>query len=344
MQQVRSPETPFLPWLAAADRKNIAIVGICKNAGKTTLLNAVLKHYPDLKWGVLSTGRDGESTDTVFKTPKPRVQLTPGTIFCADAQSLEEHGSAIRILARTPWQRGGNRLYLASAITAIATEIGGPGTASAQSDCAVQMHKLGAEKVLIDGSLDRKSVVLSGSVDSLLLVAGASFGSIGEIIAELERLMTLAAIEPEPKLSAATRNKLRDSRELMLYAEGSWKPAGFTSLIGKEKELMELLANNPGITSLYIPGAYSAAQHHRLNEQLKGIKLLFRHPECLKLPSPELEAFLQKHRPHCLIPFKISAIMINSEGIGSDSHDAEQFRIKLRQAFPKVPLQDLMEL
>lgn len=343
MQRVKSREEPFLPWITAAEKKNIAIVGICKNAGKTTLLNAVLRHYPDIKWGVLSTGRDGESTDTVFRTPKPRVLLPAGTIFCADAISLEEHGSAISMLAKTPWQQAGKKLYLAKAMSDIATEIGGPGTAAAQSACAALMHSQGAQKVLIDGSLDRKSIAFSETVDSVILVAGASFGSINEIITELGRLQRLASISVDASLSPQTRYQLLQSKELMLKCDNNWISTGFNSLIGKEKELPELLARHPQSTALYIPGAYSATQHHRLHEHIKNLKLLFRHPECLKLNNRELETFLERHQAQCLVPFVIPAIMINSTGIGSASHDAELFRQRLREAFPKLELQDLME-
>ena len=45
--------------------KTIALVGISKNSGKTTLLNGILKLYPDISWGVMSTGLDGESRDRI---------------------------------------------------------------------------------------------------------------------------------------------------------------------------------------------------------------------------------------------------------------------------------------
>ena len=53
-------------WISRDDIRIIAIAGICKNAGKTSLLNAILGAKPDISFGVLSTGIDGEDLDTVF--------------------------------------------------------------------------------------------------------------------------------------------------------------------------------------------------------------------------------------------------------------------------------------
>ena len=55
---------------------------MAKNAGKTTALNYLLEEAMDegLRLGVTSTGRDGEGTDVVTGTDKPRVFLDTDTI------------------------------------------------------------------------------------------------------------------------------------------------------------------------------------------------------------------------------------------------------------------------
>ena len=58
--------------------KTISIVGMAKNAGKTTALNFLIEEAMDegVRLGITSTGRDGESTDLVTETEKPRVYLS----------------------------------------------------------------------------------------------------------------------------------------------------------------------------------------------------------------------------------------------------------------------------
>lgn len=57
--------------------KTLSIVGMAKNAGKTTALNYLIEEAIDegILLGVTSTGRDGESQDLVTGTEKPRVYL-----------------------------------------------------------------------------------------------------------------------------------------------------------------------------------------------------------------------------------------------------------------------------
>ena len=62
--------------------KTMSIVGMCKNAGKTTVLNWFLSHSPeDHVLGLTSIGRDGESTDVVTGTEKPSIFVPAGTLI-----------------------------------------------------------------------------------------------------------------------------------------------------------------------------------------------------------------------------------------------------------------------
>ena len=54
--------------------QSMSIVGMCKNAGKTTMLNWLLAHTGRRQiLGLTSIGRDGESTDVVTGTEKPSI-------------------------------------------------------------------------------------------------------------------------------------------------------------------------------------------------------------------------------------------------------------------------------
>ncbi|MBN2830448.1 MAG: hypothetical protein JXR56_09030, partial [Candidatus Cloacimonetes bacterium] len=53
----------------------VAITGLSKNAGKTSLLNWLIRSFPDYRYGITTTGRDGEEKDLVFGTDKPKVKV-----------------------------------------------------------------------------------------------------------------------------------------------------------------------------------------------------------------------------------------------------------------------------
>ncbi|MCK9309748.1 MAG: GTPase domain-containing protein [Candidatus Cloacimonetes bacterium] len=332
-----------MPWISEGCLDKLAIVGICKNAGKTTILNAIMQQHNGIKWGVMSTGRDGEVEDVLFKTPKPRVHIHPGSVFCADAKSMDAHGSAISLLKKTAWLSGGKPLWLARAESEIKTEIGGPQSVSAQIACANELLKLGAEKVIIDGSLDRKSIALSEDIDGLILAVGASFGNIAAIQNELLRLVNLAEIPCYTEASAKLRKTLLDSETIHLKTKGKWHNTGLKSLLGAEKQFAALLSDTANCSHIYIPSAFTSTTNARLGKQITQ-QLIFRHPECLKLPLTELESFVTKHHPLCLISIKIRAIALNANAVGASSVDADLLRKSMRSAFPHLELIDIMEI
>lgn len=331
-----------MPWISDDCWKKLAIVGICKNAGKTTTLNAILKHHNAFKWGVMSTGRDGEEEDVLYKTPKPRVHLNKGSIFCANALCMDAHGSAVTMLKKTAWQSGGKSLWIAKAEADLMTEIGGPQSVSAQVACANELLSQGADKVLIDGSLDRKSIALSDSLDAIILAIGASFGNLSSIQAELMRLLTLSSIPVMQDISASIRKRLLGSETVHVKHNGNWQDTQLKSLIGAEKQLVSLLHDTASPSHIYIPSAYTASINTRIAKHLK-LKIVFRHPECLKLPSQDLDTFIKAHHPQCLIPFNIKAITLNSHAVGASPLDADELRYNLRKHFPDLELIDTME-
>lgn len=327
--------------ISARAIRNIALVGISKNAGKTTLLNGILRAHPEFSWAVLSTGIDGETEDRVYKTPKPQVQLPPGCLFCCDATWLGFHGSAVTIL--TSKEYAGRLLYIARAEAFLDTQITGPSSVLHQNDVIRLMHRLGAKKVLIDGSLDRKSIALEDTIDMLILSVGASFGSTEQIIGELERLISLRDI-PVADLSKDERGRLKQSQTIMLKKKGRWRDTGISSLIRHEKMLIKLLELHP--ESLYLPTSLTDTVFEKLIKAFSEprLNLLFRHPECIKLSPALLSKLFGSCAISCLIPFKIRAFVLNSTAVGKDPVPADSFRSIIREAFPQETFIDLLEL
>jgi len=218
--------------------RNIALVGISKNSGKTSLLNAILAEFPDLDWAVMTTGIDGEEKDLVFKTHKPQVSLHPGMLFCCDAQSLDAHGSKIQVLSALSFS--GRKLFLAKVLHPLKTQITGPSSVNQQAKLIAQFRALGARKVLVDGSLDRKSIAMEETIDALILLVGASYGNVEQIIAELKRLIMLRDL-PQAKLSNYQFRRLKRSDEILIMHKTRWKRSKIKSLIRHEKQLLQLL-------------------------------------------------------------------------------------------------------
>ena len=314
---------PFEDWLPTA--KTIAIAGICKNAGKTTLLNSLLAAYPEFNWGILSTGIDGEETDTVFKHPKPRVHIPRSSLFICDTKTLNDHQSDVTILSKLA--HPSRPLWYAKAMTDLNTEITGPATVNAQDEAIRHLFSLGAQKVLVDGSLDRKSITHSQIVDDMILAVGASFGTLDEILDELERIRLLTRIPEFDEPSAY-------SETVMIKTDNEWIDTGLTTVIGHEASIKKLL--DAKAVQMMIPGALTSKSFQILKSRLAGLPLgiVVQHPDHLKLELSELQSLLRICPLKARLVFCIKGLALNSWAAGAKPQDASFYRSKIQSSFP----------
>ncbi len=320
--------------------KIFALVGISKNSGKTSVLNAILQSFPQYRWAVLSTGIDGEELDALFKTPKPQVSLAAGSLFVCDKESLKGGGSGIRLLGR--YEDVGRILYIACAERDIKVRITGPASVKSQRKIIRILQKEGADKVLVDGALDRKSIALDEGIDALILCIGASFGALPSIKEEIRRLVIMRDI-PLFEGSCYLRRRFAGSDELLKRLKGRWFQTGIKSVLGDEDGLQELFAQ--GVESLYLPTALTDAVFENYQSQLRHLKsLIIRHPQNLQLSLSNLNKLMKITRVQSLIPFKIKAFAINSTAIGAAQPAADEYRSEIRNSFPELEFIDIMEV
>ena len=178
--------------------QSMSIVGMCKNAGKTTMLNWLLSHTGRQQiLGLTSIGRDGESTDVVTGTEKPSIFVPAGTLI-ATAKDMIRLGDVTKEILVT---------------TGIPTPLGEVIILRARSDGYVQLREvsriffeLGATQSIIDGALGRKSLGARNVADGIVLCTGASYhmnmDKVIEDTANFCRLMDLPKAETLPPEAA----------------------------------------------------------------------------------------------------------------------------------------------
>lgn len=315
-----------------------AIAGICKNCGKTSLLNSLLIRFRTKKTGVLTTGRDGEEKDVVFGNPKPAVNLPRNTFFTSTSEIVEKHRSAVEVISKLPYHAANKQLWLMKSLREIETEIAGPASATDQIALASMMHKQGAELVFIDGSLDRKSVALHHRVKGVFLVIGSSYGSLEKITAELTRLVKLSYLAPYKDKNL---KEMRDN--VALYQQEIWVRTGHETLLGYELELCRLLKHS-GSSKLYLPGAVTDASLCTLLPALRAVEdIIVRHPLHLHINQANLDYLIAKHRVTCLTPFPVIAIAVNSWSVKGSHLDSKVLRDSIRKQFDTLPVIDIYE-
>src|SRR5665648_276861 len=123
--------------------KTLSIVGMAKNSGKTTALNYLIEEAIDenITLGITSTGRDGESSDLVTGTDKPKVFLETGTIVSVPTQLYELADAGLEILEMTKYSTAIGDLLLCRVAESGYVQIAGPVNTVAVSYTHLRAHE-----------------------------------------------------------------------------------------------------------------------------------------------------------------------------------------------------------
>ena len=156
--------------------KTLSIVGMCKNAGKTTVLNRLLSQIGcERVLGLTSIGRDGESTDVVTGTEKPGIYVPEDTLIATAKDMLSLCDITKEILDATGIPTPLGEVVILRARSAGWVQLAGPSIVSQLKTVADRFFALGAEQTIIDGALGRKSLGARSVADGIILCTGASY-------------------------------------------------------------------------------------------------------------------------------------------------------------------------
>jgi hypothetical protein len=155
---------------------SVIVVGTAKNVGKTTTVNALLRvaEDRDVKLGLTSIGRDGEAFDAVDDAPKPRIFVEAGTLVAA-GRALLPHVRGIDVIEQHEQSALGPIVFYRTSVPQH-VEISGAPTARAMRSVIDRLHMLGAERIIVDGAIDRVAVAATGN-DALIVATGMALAS-----------------------------------------------------------------------------------------------------------------------------------------------------------------------
>ncbi len=319
------------------DRMVIAITGLSKNAGKTSLVNWILKHYSVYRFGLTTTGRDGEDKDTVFGTEKPKVLIAKNTIFTTFADEIKRNPHCYEVLERTRYKAGGKDIWIVKAIMDTEAEIVGPASVTDQKEIIERLRILGASTIIIDGSLDRKAVLLNDSIQAMIIAAGANYGSIEMIVKELRRLQILKSIPVTKEFS--------DKTEFISLYKDEWITTNLMSLLGNEKRFLEL-CHEYYPDRIYIPGAITGKNWHNLGSYFLDFhgEIIIKHPFNLQLDLVNVKLMQEEMDIKTIYPFLMNAIAVNSSAINGNHVDSEGLASTIREYLPELPVVDILNI
>lgn len=166
---------------------SVSIIGMSKNAGKTTVLNKLIGELSERKMilGITSVGRDGESTDVLTITPKPEIFVPKGTLAATAKKLLPFCTATVEILYCTGIPTPLGEIIIIRTLSSGYIQIAGPSIIEQLKIVNELFKKYGANKILIDGALSRRSLCSTAVSDATILSSGASYSlDIDETVAD----------------------------------------------------------------------------------------------------------------------------------------------------------------
>jgi hypothetical protein len=340
------PSQSIAPALSEliAPVQRLALVGLAKNTGKTETLAAILKELAaqDTCVGVTSIGRDGEERDVIdARIEKPRIVLRAGSLVASTDALVRASGLAHERLVQTGVRTPLGEVVIARIAEPGAVEVAGPSSAADLREVSDAMIELGAEKVLIDGSIDRRAASSPAVADGLVMATGAVLSEeIEAVVSATKDAVDLVRLPAagSPRMDGSTgggEELLTLERGLVLNAE----PA----------EIAALLREHPHARMFRVDGALS----ERLLEGLLAARTERAGRELRIVVGDPTKVFLTRRGPdwyrrqglaiEVLQMIRLKAITVNPVAPQAHRFASRQLRELIEAAVGEVPVLDVLD-
>lgn len=238
---------------------SVSIIGMYKNAGKTTTLNHLLKEAKGkVSLGLTSIGRDGEDLDRVTATEKPKIYIEKGTVLATAKQCLFNSDITREIIKTTGINTPMGEIVICKALSDGYVDLGGPSVNSHLKLIREELLKLNAEIVIIDGALNRKSFASPAVTKATILSTGAALSNnMQKVIGETRHTVEILSLphEEDEKIISLAEEIFKKGRIGVIYKDYSIKVLDTLTALNAAKEITEVLTED--VSRIVIKGAVS---------------------------------------------------------------------------------------
>ncbi len=321
-----------------APYKSISIIGMCKNAGKTTVLNRILREARGRTLALTSIGRDGEDKDLVTGTKKPGIYVSQGTLLATASDLLLHRCDVTReILETTGISTPMGEVVLLRALSDGSIQLAGPSITDQLSGLREMFFRFGADQVIIDGALSRKTLCSRKVTEATILCTGASYSkSLDTVVEDTTfqcRLLTL----PETKEPQVLTMSGTDTRDTFLFDETG------TRMV---TNLENALRSSKSPRSVFFGGALSDFTLKPLlmsNAALDGLTFVVRDASKLLLKQDTFRKL--QHRGACLkVLDSVNLVALTVNPFSAyGSHFSKEELMSRMEACVDLPVIDVME-
>ncbi|GAB4280153.1 MAG: hypothetical protein Kow0029_24510 [Candidatus Rifleibacteriota bacterium] len=334
----------------------IAIIGMEKNTGKTTVLNRILSAKPALdSVAVTSIGFDGEEIDRVTGTNKPVIFVGRGTLVATAGSLLACCDTTREILACTGIHTALGEVVVFRALSDGYIRLAGPSITSQMKDLVDILRALGAKKVFIDGAAARKSSAAIDAADACILATGGALSpSIEEVANQTAfsaKLLTLPETSLPPKVLAEFEAVAQNG-----FDQWSESPENLCIALHEDSDpiilgsslddsTIDRAADNSVNCWLFFKGLLScrfAELFLQKTRMLTGLKIVAGNGTNFFLRLEQFNEFMRRGASfEVLHSGKLKAITINPTSPAGWSLDSAKLKQKLKQ-LTSVPVYDVI--
>ncbi len=257
------------------EKNSYAIIGNSKNAGKTTVLNRLIKDCikKNKVAGISSIGWDGEIVDRVYKTEKPAVIAPKGTFVATCKQLLPISSSLFKIHLDTSIETILGSIYIIEALNELKVEIVGPRDLNSCKKLISKLLYL-SDYLFLDGALNRSSSASSLITDGFILsIVYPGTESLIEfeksILLFYEKYKKFRILEKE-KVNIDL-NKLLEKNLVTVGFENNFQFLDFENPIHNEEKILNL-GKKP--SWIYLPGALTDLTFEKLSSIFVDIDII----------------------------------------------------------------------
>ena len=326
--------------------KTLSIVGMAKNAGKTTALNYLIEEAIDegIVLGVTSTGRDGESQDLVTGTEKPRVYLEEDMLVAVPTLLYDLADAGLEVVKKTKYSTAIGELLICRVKDAGYVQVAGPVINAEQKLLCRDMMELGCSLILIDGAIDRKSIASPDTSDAIILSTGAvlsrKLNKVVEETAHVVNLYRTPELEEGVIRDAITENNF-DDKIMLVDGDGKIRKLDLITGLGAAKEINGAIDEDTRY--IYIPGAFTNSVISDISlKNLKQVQFVLKDPTKIFVSAMDWGIFRKKgFRASVLKNIEIAAITVNPWAPAGYTFDNRHLLEEMQKAIPDIPVIDV---
>ncbi|MEJ5273714.1 MAG: hypothetical protein WH035_06255, partial [Spirochaetota bacterium] len=242
------------------ESKSYAIIGNSKNAGKTTVLNKLIKDISDEKKrsAVSSIGWDGEIVDRVYKTEKPAIIIPKKSFVATCKELLPINSSLFKIHEDTCIETILGSIYIVEALHDMKVEVVGPRDLRSTKNLIDNLKKY-ADYIILDGALNRStsasSMITDGFIFSLVYSGKESLNEFEKNIRLFYEKLSNFEIADREKFKLEYKidvDEMLNRNLVTIGSENNVKFLDFQNPIHNEEKLLSI---ENKVDWIYLPGA-----------------------------------------------------------------------------------------